>query len=85
MSCFQIDRLESRRLLSAPKCISITADNRGEVLITFDQPLLVSSAFAASVGEARSRLVSVGRYALRGVGHPQDLFTLEELRSNDDA
>ena len=49
-----------------------------------DQPLLVSSAFAASVGEARSRLVSVGRYALRGVGHPQDLFTLEELRSSDD-
>ncbi|HXV81995.1 MAG TPA: adenylate/guanylate cyclase domain-containing protein [Candidatus Binatia bacterium] len=42
-----------------------------------DQPLLVSSAFAAAVGEARSRLVSVGRYALRGVGRPQDLFTLE--------
>ena len=42
-----------------------------------DQPLLVSSAFASAVGEARSRLVSVGRYALRGVGRPQDLFTLE--------
>jgi adenylate cyclase len=42
-----------------------------------DQPLLVSSAFAAAVGEARSRLVSVGRYALRGVSRPQDLFTLE--------
>jgi adenylate cyclase len=42
-----------------------------------DQPLLVSSAFAAAIGEARSRLVSVGRYALRGVGRPQDLFTLE--------
>ena len=42
-----------------------------------DQPLLVSSAFAASVGEPRARLVSVGRYALRGVGRPQDLFTLE--------
>lgn len=42
-----------------------------------DQPLLVSSAFAAALGEARSRLVSVGRYALRGVGRPQDLFTLE--------
>jgi adenylate cyclase len=42
-----------------------------------DQPLLVSSAFAAALGEARSRLVSVGRYALRGVGRPQDLYTLE--------
>jgi adenylate cyclase len=42
-----------------------------------DQPLLVSSAFAAALGESRGRLVSVGRYALRGVGRPQDLFTLE--------
>jgi adenylate cyclase len=42
-----------------------------------DQPLLVSSAFAAALGEAKSRLVSVGRYALRGVGRPQDLYTLE--------
>ncbi len=42
-----------------------------------DQPLLVSSDFASAVGEARSRLVSVGRYALRGVGRAQDLFTLE--------
>ena len=42
-----------------------------------DQPLLVSSEFASAVGEARSRLVSVGRYALRGVGRAQDLFTLE--------
>lgn len=41
-----------------------------------DQPLLVSSAFAAALGESRSRLVSVGRYALRGVSRPQDLFTL---------
>ena len=42
-----------------------------------DQPLLVSSDFASAVGEARIRLVSVGRYALRGVGRAQDLFTLE--------
>ena len=42
-----------------------------------DQPLLVSSAFASALGEARSGLVSVGRYALRGVGRPQDLFTLD--------
>jgi adenylate cyclase len=42
-----------------------------------DQPLLVSADFASALGEARSRLVSVGRYALRGVGRAQDLFTLE--------
>jgi adenylate cyclase len=43
---------------------------------SIDQPLLVSSAFADALGESRSRLVSVGRYALRGVSRPQDLFTL---------
>jgi adenylate cyclase len=41
-----------------------------------DQPLLVSPAFAA-VGDMRRRLVSVGRYALRGVSAPQELFTLD--------
>jgi adenylate cyclase len=44
---------------------------------SIDQPLLVSSAFASALGETRRRLVSVGRYALRGVGRAQDLFTLE--------
>jgi adenylate cyclase len=42
-----------------------------------DQPLLLSSAFASAVGDARGRLASVGRYALRGVGQPQDLFTFD--------
>ncbi|MFI5013065.1 MAG: adenylate/guanylate cyclase domain-containing protein [Hyphomicrobiales bacterium] len=42
-----------------------------------DQLLLVSSAFADAIAGERSRLVSVGRYALRGVGRPQDLYTLE--------
>jgi len=42
-----------------------------------EQPVLMSSAFAAAVGTAGGRLVSVGRYAFRGVGRPQDLFTLE--------
>jgi adenylate cyclase len=40
-----------------------------------DQPVLMSTAFA-EVGDIRRRLVSVGRYALRGVAHPQELFTL---------
>ncbi|HML07749.1 MAG TPA: adenylate/guanylate cyclase domain-containing protein [Xanthobacteraceae bacterium] len=41
-----------------------------------DQPVLVSAAFA-EVGDMKRRLVSVGRYALRGVAHPQELFTLD--------
>jgi adenylate cyclase len=40
-----------------------------------DQPVLMSAAFA-NVGDIKHRLVSVGRYALRGVSHPQELFTL---------
>jgi adenylate cyclase len=44
-----------------------------------DQPLLVSAPFAEALGTARDGLVSVGRYALRGVGHPQELFTLESF------
>ena len=43
-----------------------------------ERSVLVSSAFAASaLDEDRARLVSVGRYALRGVAQPQELFTLE--------
>src|SRR6185503_20068148 len=42
-----------------------------------DQPLLVSSALASALGEPSRRLVSVGRYALRGVARAQDLFTLD--------
>jgi adenylate cyclase len=41
-----------------------------------EQPMLVSKAFADVEG-MRGRLVSVGRYALRGVAEPQELFTLD--------
>ncbi len=41
-----------------------------------EQPVLVSDAFA-KVGDNARRLVSVGRYALRGVERPQELFTLD--------
>ena len=44
---------------------------------SLDQPILVSATFAAACGDQRARLVSVGRYALRGVGRPQELFTLD--------
>jgi len=44
---------------------------------SLDQPILVSASFAAACGDQRKRLVSLGRYALRGVGRPQELFTLD--------
>lgn len=44
---------------------------------SLDQPLLISSAFASALADSRSRLVSVGRYALRGVSRPQELYTLD--------
>jgi adenylate cyclase len=42
-----------------------------------DQPLLLSAAFAAALGSTGPRLASVGRYALRGLRHSQELFTLD--------
>jgi adenylate cyclase len=43
-----------------------------------ERDVLLSSAFAAAACEEdRAGFVSVGRYALRGVGRPQELFTLE--------
>ena len=44
---------------------------------SIDQRIVVSSAFAAACGAKRDRLVSLGRYALRGVTRPQELFTLD--------
>jgi adenylate cyclase len=41
-----------------------------------EQPILMSSAFA-DVDSIKHRLVSVGRFALRGVAQPQELFTLD--------
>ena len=43
-----------------------------------DRPVLISSAFAKTLPEEkRARLASVGRFALRGVGQVQDLYTLD--------
>jgi adenylate cyclase len=47
-----------------------------EMCRSLDQPILTSATFAA-VGDVKRRLVSVGRYALRGLSHPQELFTLD--------
>ena len=46
-----------------------------------EQPVLVSETFA-NVDGMRSRLVSVGRYALRGVAQPQELFTLDSAQAD---
>ena len=43
-----------------------------------DRSVVLSSEFAAATPEPeRSKLVSVGRYALRGVGRAEELFTLD--------
>jgi adenylate cyclase len=43
-----------------------------------DRELLASSAFRTGLDTAGQRhLVSTGRFALRGIGHAQDLFTLD--------
>lgn len=43
-----------------------------------DRPVLVSSALAEALPPTeRARLVSVGRFALRGVGRAQELFTVD--------
>jgi len=44
---------------------------------SLEQAVIVSTAFAEASGEARRRLVSVGRYAMKGVARPQELFTLD--------
>jgi adenylate cyclase len=44
---------------------------------SLDQPVVVSAAFAEACGDARQDLVSLGRYALRGVGRAQELFTID--------
>ncbi len=45
-----------------------------------DQPVLASSAFFAALGAEQTRLISAGRYALRGVSEPQDLYTIDRAR-----
>jgi adenylate cyclase len=43
-----------------------------------DRPLLLSDAFLAAMPAAeREQFVSVGRYALRGVGRAQELYTVD--------
>ena len=48
---------------------------------SLDQPVVTSAEFASACGTDRDRLVSLGRYALRGVGRAQELFTIDPERS----
>jgi adenylate cyclase len=52
-----------------------------------DREFLVSSAFCAGLDAAGQRyFVSTGRYALRGIGRAQDLYTLDpEIGSDETA
>ena len=43
---------------------------------SLERPIIVSSAFATAAGAARSQLVSLGRYAMKGVARAQELFTV---------
>ncbi|MGF1562766.1 MAG: adenylate/guanylate cyclase domain-containing protein [Geminicoccaceae bacterium] len=42
-----------------------------------DQRVIISKAFADAAGNVHNRLVSMGRYALKGIGRPVELFTLD--------
>jgi class 3 adenylate cyclase len=42
-----------------------------------EQDVILSAAFAEAAKHSQDRLVSLGRYALRGVRRPQQLFTLD--------
>jgi adenylate cyclase len=50
-----------------------------------DRELLASSDFCGGLDVAGQRyLVSTGRFALRGIGHAQDLFTLDPDIASDE-
>ncbi len=53
------------------------ASRIGGMCRSLDQRVIVSSSFAEGAGPRRRDLVSLGRYALRGVGQPQELFTID--------
>ncbi len=58
------------------------ASRMAQLCRSIDQRIVVSSAFAQATGERRDWLVSLGRYALKGVGAPQELLTLDRAASD---
>lgn len=53
------------------------ASRIAEMCRSLDQRVIVSSAFAAAADSRRAELISLGRYALKGVSRVQELFTLD--------
>jgi adenylate cyclase len=53
------------------------ASRIGGMCRSLEQRVIISSAFAEAAGPRRRDLVSLGRYALRGIGQPQELFTID--------
>lgn len=44
---------------------------------SLERSVIASAAFVAATGATDRRLVSLGRYALKGVARPQEMFTLD--------
>ena len=67
-----------RRLDFTVLGVAVNEASRIEALCaSLEQNVIVSSAFADAAGDARHRLVGLGRYAMKGVARPQELFTLD--------
>jgi adenylate cyclase len=76
------DRLDFTVVGPAVNEISRIASMCGSV----DRELLVSSAFRTGLdATGRGYLVSTGRFALRGIGRAQDLYTLDPVLASDEA
>jgi adenylate cyclase len=59
---------------------AVNEASRIEVLCDqHDRNLLISEAFAKAATDSVDRLVSIGRFALRGVGSAQSIYTLDGL------
>jgi adenylate cyclase len=57
---------------------AVNEASRIEVLCAqHERNLLVSETFARAATSSEARLVSIGRFALRGVGSAQSIYTLD--------
>ena len=77
---FEISRWISERILAGEpeaRLLEGAWERMAGMSRSLDQDTVFSSVFAAAAGPGRRALVSLGRYALRGVGRPQELFTLD--------
>ena len=64
---------------------AVNEASRIEALCTqYEQKLLVSETFAKAATRSADRLVSIGRFALRGVRTAQSIYTLEDFLNQDE-